>query len=53
MRKVEGTDGYVEWGNIHRAMAMVEIENDDLGSRAANRNKRPTEKPRQVALIML
>ncbi len=50
MQKVEGTDGYGEWGDINRA--MVERENADLGSRAANRNKRP-EKPRQVALIML
>ena len=48
MQKVEGTDVYGEWGNIN----MVERKNDDLGSRAANQNKRP-EKPRQVALIML
>ena len=50
MQKVEGTDGYGGWGNTN--MAMVERENDGLGSHAANRNKRP-EKPPQVALIML
>lgn len=47
---VSNGDGNVYTQNINRV--MVERENDDLGSRAANRNKRPG-KPHQVALIML